>query len=81
MQEVIGPRLRPFVDHWPLVACGIYDRMLPRLWPNWRLERLLVAFPDVLVYTCLRSVRKALLPLEEWELFYGETFNDGTKFS
>ena len=36
-----------------------------------KLEKLLVAFPDVLAYTCLLGVRKARLPLEEWELLYG----------
>lgn len=44
-----------------------------------KLERLLVAFPDVLAYTCLLGVRKAILPLEEWELLYGETLNDGAE--
>jgi hypothetical protein len=46
-----------------------------------KLKRLLVAFTDVLAYTCLLRVRKARLPLEEWELLYGETLNDGTKVS
>ena len=40
-----------------------------------KLEKLLVAFPDVLAYTCLLGVRKARLPLEEWELLYGEQEN------
>jgi len=40
-----------------------------------KLEKLLVAFPDVLAYTCLLGVRKARLPLAEWELLYGEREN------
>lgn len=42
-----------------------------------KLEKLLVAFPDVLAYTCLLGVRKARLPLEEWELLYGEGLEEG----
>mmetsp|Transcript_9429 Transcript_9429/g.21269 ORF Transcript_9429/g.21269 Transcript_9429/m.21269 type:complete len:412 (-) Transcript_9429:229-1464(-) len=35
-------------------------------------ERLLVAFPDVLAYTCLAGNKKARLPPFEWELLYGK---------
>ncbi|KAL3792281.1 hypothetical protein HJC23_006193 [Cyclotella cryptica] len=42
-----------------------------------KLEQLLVAFPDVLAYTCLVGVRKARLPQEEWELLYGKQQKEG----
>jgi len=35
-------------------------------------ERLLLAFPDVLAYTCLAGNKKARLPPFEWELLYGK---------
>jgi len=37
-----------------------------------KLEQLLLAFPDVLAYTCLAGNTKARLPPFEWELLYGE---------
>lgn len=37
-----------------------------------KFERLLLAFPDVLAYTCLAGNTKARLPPFEWDLLYGE---------
>lgn len=37
-----------------------------------KFEQLLVAFPDVLAYTCLAGNKKARLPEFEWKLLYGE---------
>lgn len=37
-----------------------------------KFEQLLLAFPDVLAYTCLAGNKKARLPPFEWELLYGE---------
>lgn len=37
-----------------------------------KFEKLLLAFPDVLAYTCLAGNKKARLPPFEWELLYGD---------
>ncbi|KAL7534744.1 hypothetical protein ACHAXR_007063, partial [Thalassiosira sp. AJA248-18] len=37
-----------------------------------KFEQLLLAFPDVLAYTCLAGNKKARLPPFEWELLYGD---------
>lgn len=37
-----------------------------------RFEQLLLAFPDILAYTCLAGNTKARLPPFEWKLLYGE---------
>ena len=42
-----------------------------------KFEKLLVAFPDVLAYTCLAGDKKARLPSSEWELLYGEDEENG----
>eukprot|EP00956_Cyclotella_meneghiniana_P018017 scaffold29796_cov43-Cyclotella_meneghiniana.AAC.1 len=44
-----------------------------------KLEKLIVAFPDVLAYTCLLGVRKARLPWETWDLLYDINEEDDGK--